>query len=94
MNIGKVIKELRINKGIKQKELSKSSNISVTYLSQIENNKKEPKLSTLETICGFLEMPMPMLFFMALEEDDIPAHKKESFKHLHPSLNSLVKEFF
>ncbi|MBU2493180.1 MAG: helix-turn-helix transcriptional regulator [Bacteroidetes bacterium] len=94
MNIGKVIKAIRSDKNIKQKELSESCNISVTYLSQIENNKKEPALSTLEGISKYLGIPLPIIFFMSLEDNDIPPHKKEFFKHLHPSLNGLIKEFF
>lgn len=94
MNIGKVIKNIRSGKNIRQKELSKSCNISITYLSQIENNKKDPSLSKLEGISKYLGIPLPIIFFMALEDDDIPPHKKEFFKHLHPSLNGLIKEFF
>ncbi len=94
MNIGKVIKSVRIDKNIKQKELSELCNISVTYLSQIENNKKDPALSTLEGISKNLRIPLPIIFFMALEDNDIPPNKKEFFKYLHPSLNGLIREFF
>jgi XRE family transcriptional regulator, regulator of sulfur utilization len=94
MDIGKVIKEVRSKKKLKQKELSDYCNISVTYLSQIENNRKDPSLSTLEVISKSLGVPLPMLFFMALEDDDIPSPKKEFFRHIHPSLNSLIREFF
>ena len=94
MNVGKVIKDIREAKKYKQKEVSASCNISVTYLSQIENNKREPTLSTLQIISKFLGTPLPIIFFMSLDETDIPNHKKEFFKHIHPSLNSLIKEFF
>jgi XRE family transcriptional regulator, regulator of sulfur utilization len=94
MDIGKVIKSVRMGKNMRQKELSESSNISVTYLSQIENNKKDPTLSTLQEISRNLGVPLPIIFFMSMEDEDIPPHKKEFFKYLHPSLNGLIKEFF
>lgn len=94
MNLGKVIKDIRTGKKIQQKELSQAGNISVTYLSQIENNKKEPTLSTLQALSKCLEIPLPIIFFMALEENDIPPNKKEFYKHLHPSLNGFIREFF
>ena len=94
MDIGKVIKEIRTKKNFTQKDISSFCNISVTYLSQIENNKKEPSLSTLESISKFLGVPLPIIFFMGMEENDIPSNKIEFYKYIHPSLNSLVSEFF
>ncbi len=94
LDIGKVIKSVRMGKRMRQKELSESCNISVTYLSQIENNKKDPTISTLQEISKYLGIPLPIIFFMSLEDEDIPPHKKEFFKFLHPSLSGLIKEFF
>jgi transcriptional regulator with XRE-family HTH domain len=94
MNIGKIIKQARQDKNLKQKEFSIKCKISVTYLSQIENNKKEPALSTLQDISQALSIPLPLIFFMSLEENDVPENKKEFFKYIHPSLNGLIKEFF
>lgn len=94
MNIGKTIKALRESKKIKQKELSESCKLTVSYLSQIENNKKDPSISVLRKISNILEIPLPIIFFMSLDETDIPDSKKEFYKMIHPSLNGLLKEFF
>ncbi|WP_373262779.1 helix-turn-helix domain-containing protein, partial [Bacteroides thetaiotaomicron] len=42
MNIGKIIKETRKSKGLKQQSFAKMCGITQTYLSQIENNVKDP----------------------------------------------------
>jgi transcriptional regulator with XRE-family HTH domain len=94
MNIGKTIKEIRESKKIKQKELSESCSLTVSYLSQIENNKKDPSISVLRKISNSLEIPLPIIFFMSLDETDIPDRKIEFYKMIHPSLNGLLKEFF
>ena len=46
MNLGQAIKDLRKTKGIKQGDFAIECGITPAYLSQIENNKREPNLST------------------------------------------------
>ena len=44
-------------------ELSKKSNLSYSYLYQLENNKKvNPSLETLDKIANALEMDISLLF--------------------------------
>jgi len=94
MDIGKVIKSIRQEKNVKQKELAKTCNISVTYLSQIENNKKDPTLSTLTEISKNLGIPLPIIFFMALEDSDIPLNKREFYKKFNSPLMGIIRELF
>lgn len=54
-DIGLVIREKRINKGFSQIELSKESNITRTFLNQIEAGRKKPSLNTLEVIASRLD---------------------------------------
>lgn len=94
MDIGKVIKSLRKKQNINQKELAKQSEISQAYLSQIENNQKEAHISTLKVIAKKLNTPLPILFFMSLEEEDISENKREAFTMINPALKSLLNELF
>jgi len=94
MNLGTVIKDIRKQKGQTQKEFALSCGITQTYLSQIENNSKEPNLSTLKVISLNLEMPLPILFFMSLNEEDISPEKRKAFEIINPSVKSLINEFF
>lgn len=48
--LGYQIRKLRKKRGLKQIQFCKVCNISQTYLSQIENDIKEPKLSMLKSI--------------------------------------------
>lgn len=53
--IGARIRELRIKKGFKLKELADKTNMSLRRLSDIELDKAEPKISTLINIATSLE---------------------------------------
>ena len=94
MNLGSTIKMLRRDKGFKQYAFAKICGISPTYLSQIENNAKEPNLSRLRVIAKKLGMPLPVLFFLTLDENDIKPEKKQAFNHLAPSIKAMIEEFF
>lgn len=46
------IREVRLEKNISQKELAKKAEISQSYLSELEHNKKSP---TLRQLCKIAE---------------------------------------
>ena len=88
------IKTVRKQKGLKQKDFAEMCNISPAYLSQIENNLKEPNLSTLKKISLQINVPLPILFFLSIDEKDIAPEKEEAFKLIAPSVKSLINQFF
>ncbi len=94
MNLGIVIKKIRKDKKLTQTKFASICGITQTYLSQIENNSKEPNLSTLKVISSALNMPLPILFFLSLDEEDVAPNKRKAFEIISPSIKSLVNEFF
>ena len=94
MDLGIAIKTIRQQKGIKQNSLAKKCDITQTYLSQIENNVKEPNISTLRNISEQLGLPLPILFFLSLNEKDISPEKQTAYNHLAPSIKAMISEFF
>ena len=94
MNLGNVIKNIRKQKELTQNEFASLCGITQTYLSQIERNLKEPNLSTLKTISQKLNIPLPILFFLSMTEDDVAPNKRKAFEIVSPSVKSLVNEFF
>lgn len=93
MNLGSTIKELRKKKRIPQEVLSQKCGITQAYLSLIENDKKEPNLSTLKEISKNLDTPLPLLFYLSLSEDDITDSKKSIFTQLNPSIKNLISSY-
>ena len=94
MDLGTTIRTIRKQRGQTQNEFATSCGITQTYLSQIENNSKEPNLSTLKEIGSNLDIPLPILFFLSLNNDDIKPEKRDAFNLINPSVKSLVNEFF
>lgn len=94
MDLGNVIRNMRKKKDMTQNEFSSLCGITQTYLSQIESNSKEPNLSTLRTISEKLNIPLPILFFLSMTEDDVNPKKRKAFEIISPSVKSLVNEFF
>lgn len=94
MNLGDTIHRLRKQKGVAQIELAKMAGITQAYLSGIENNKREPNLSTLKKLSETLDIPLPIIFFLSLDENDIPERKIEAFKMIAPSVKSYLSQLF
>ncbi len=89
-----MIKNIRKQKKLTQIEFASSCGITQTYLSQIESNQKEPNLSTLKNISNSLSIPLPILFFLSMTEEDVHPNKRKAFEIVSPSVKSLVNEFF
>lgn len=92
MNLGAVISEFRKKKDLKQGELATTLGISQTYLSQIEKNKKEPSLSLLREISNIVGVSLPLMFFLAIDSEDIPPSKKTFFEKIYPLTKDLIIE--
>jgi transcriptional regulator with XRE-family HTH domain len=94
MDLGNTIKRIRKSKGYTQDEFAPICGITQTYLSQIETNQKDPNLSVLKTIAEKLSVPLPILFFQSITEDDVQPAKKEFFNAISPSVKQIIDEIF
>ena len=91
MNIGGVIQRLRKRRKIRQMDMFAQIGIQQSYLSKIENNHRHPSLDTLRAICDILTIPVPILFFLAIEDEDIPPEKKAIYAFIKPAIRHLEK---
>jgi transcriptional regulator with XRE-family HTH domain len=95
MHIGKIIKEVRLEKALTQTELAQKSGISNAYLSQIESEKQEPSLDTLEKISEVLDTPVYILFFKAINEENIQNPDNKRFtKEIKRAMKGLIDELY
>ena len=77
MNIGQAIKMCRTQRALSQKKLAQRADCSVSYLSLLENNHRDPTLSTIKRISLALNVPIGILFFLAADRDDISGMDKD-----------------
>ncbi|MHB8254241.1 MAG: helix-turn-helix domain-containing protein [Acidiferrobacter sp.] len=90
MNVGQAIRMCRIQRGVSQTDVALKASCSVSYLSMLENNKRDPTLSTLTNIAQALHAPIGILFFLAAEQKDLGAiDKKLASKLAQSALDSL-----
>lgn len=93
MAIGDNVKIIRKAKKFTQEELAKKMNISRSYLSDIENNRKNPSSKTIDSLSGKLGVSMFYLTtgkkaLIDLTDDE----KEESIQGVRNSLQRKNKE--
>jgi transcriptional regulator with XRE-family HTH domain len=93
MKIGKTIRDLREKRNISQNDLSKKCNITQSYLSLVENDKKEVSHATLEVICNELKVPAKVIYFFSMEEQDIALEDKECVKDIVRHAKALFYDY-
>lgn len=91
MNLGNAIKLIRTQSNLTQTELAEQAGISVSYLSMLERNKRDPNFSTLERIIDVLNVPMSIFVFLAADEDEISSIDRELAERLSVTALQLIK---
>ena len=71
MQLGKSIKLCRTNLGLSQQDLAKKIGLSVSYISMIEQGKRDPTISNVQHISKALGVPMSLLTFLAAEPEEL-----------------------
>lgn len=71
MNIGNAIRLYRLQRRLTQNELAEAANVSSSYLSLLENGRRNAEVSTLESIASALNTPLFMLFMAAVEDSEL-----------------------
>lgn len=71
------LKELRIEKGMSQKEFADKLGYKQNTISQWENNKRFMDTETLRTIANFFEVSTDYLLGISDDREGFPVNKKE-----------------
>ena len=77
--MGEALRLLRIFNGYKSAELAKKLELSQSYVSELENGKKQPTMEVLDKYAKVFEMKKTtlMLFAESLEGEEIKNDKKQ-----------------
>ena len=68
--IGLTIRDLRQIRGFSLSQVAEKAMIDKSYLSKIENNKREPSLTSLNNICKAIGIPLNIFILMVEDETD------------------------
>jgi len=79
MELGNRIRELRLNKNKTIKEVAQETDLTSSFISQIERDKVIPSLGSLTKIAKALRIPV-MLFFLPTDINSTITHKEQRKK--------------
>jgi transcriptional regulator with XRE-family HTH domain len=77
INFGGRIKKIRLGMGMRLADLAEKSGYSISFLSQIENDKISPSIETLYRLSGILERPIGYFFEDTENHGAFVVRKKE-----------------
>lgn len=84
MKIGKKLKELKTQKKLKLRDIARETGLSVSYLSDIMNERSNPSVDTLIKLSDYLGVPAGMFI-----GEDPAAYLTQAQMQLH----ELLKDF-
>ena len=88
------MRKLRKRKRISQTQMATAIGVTPGYLCQVEKGHKSPNLSLLEDYCDELEIPLPIIHFLSLDDEYIAKDKIIAFRIVQPAMVSMIQEFF
>lgn len=91
MNLGRAIKLCRNQKGLTQAELAASASISVSFLSMLEQGKRDASFSSIQAIAEALAIPVSILVFLAAGNDELTGISPELIDKLSSAALGLVR---
>lgn len=94
MKIGNSIKKIRLELKYSQKSFAELCEISQTYLSQIETNKKVPNFKILELISQKADVPLPVILFLSIDDSEVREDRMEIYKMFKPTIDKFISDIF
>ena len=86
MSVGTKLREIRLAKNMSISEISEKSQLSQSFISQVERELNNPSIASLKSICDVLEVPMFQLFIDD-ESDGMIVRKNNRTKISYPDTN-------
>lgn len=91
MDIGHALKITRSAKKLSLVEVAKRADLSQSYLSMVETGKRDPTLPTIEKIAGALEIPIPILLFLAADKNELTGIDEETARRLSAAVMDVMR---
>lgn len=92
MDIGKALKLCRTAKDLSLEAVAERAEISVSYLSRIENHQREPTLSLVGKLADALAVPTPVLIFLASDSNELSGLDAETEKQFAELALKLIRQ--
>ena len=73
MEIGQILKRIRVSRGLSLRELSQKSGVSPSFIGQIERNETSPSVRTLKALTDALDIRLGELFDGIERNGEVPS---------------------
>ena len=90
MNLGAAIKFCRQQRNLTQPALAVRADVSASYLSVLEQGKRDPSFSVLQKIARALDVPLSLLIFVATDPSEIEGLAPEVTEKLSAATLNLL----
>jgi transcriptional regulator with XRE-family HTH domain len=91
MSFSNALKMCRTQKRVSKTKLAELSGLSISYLTLLEQGKRDPNLSTIEKICKALNIPISIFIFLAFDKNEIDGISHELAKMLSLTALQLIE---
>ncbi|EPJ56189.1 MAG: toxin-antitoxin system, antitoxin component, Xre family [Osedax symbiont Rs2] len=86
LTIGKTVKEFRLMRNLSLNDISSETGLNKSYLSKIENEKRDPSIDSLSKISKAINIPLNILILMSEEESN------DDFSDINNMLKTMVRD--
>jgi transcriptional regulator with XRE-family HTH domain len=91
ISIGKTIKKLRIERGLSQQDLAEICDLTASFLSLVENDRRSPSLAVIRRLAAALCVPEEVVIWDAVE---LPKDLDESDRRLCEMAKLIVRRLY
>ena len=89
MTLGSTVRSLRTAAGLSQKEFAARLEISSSYLSQVESDKREPTIPLLRRMAEKLGSPATILFAAAIASKLPPKNREREVEVIEQLIDAI-----
>lgn len=92
MKIGKALKLCRSARDLSLEVVAERAGISTSYLSRLENDKREPSLALIGKVAEALNIPVPVVVFLAAEPGELKGMDKHTEQRFADLALGLIRQ--
>jgi transcriptional regulator with XRE-family HTH domain len=95
--ISEILRGLREKKEMSAEQVARMCQISAQEYMWFENAAPAPNKPTkeqLEKLSDVFNIPFHVLYFLSIEEEDVPPSKRDAFKKIQPNIYKLIEQIF
>ena len=89
LTLGGALKRIRLTSGLSQRELAIELEVDPTYISHLENNRRDPSVKFLRRFAAVTQVPVVSLLVIALWSE-LETDEREVLRPLLSSLTRLT----